>query len=143
MPASGAATLMRSSSAVTAQLCTAARVPGDAEAIRVHLGSRAEVIERADAEPRFHARGRVTARIPPPKPLVARAGMDALNFSGEHGVEHEADVTVAREPCAIALVNGGAFVAVADAVGDEPPMTAFVGWSAQAASDSSARTTRR
>ena len=106
------------------RVSAAAGMTGDAEAVRVHFRSRAKVIQRADAKPRLDARRRVAARISSPQTLVARAGVRALDFPREQGVEDEADIAVAREPRTIHLIRG--LVAIADAVRDQPEMAALV-----------------
>src|SRR5689334_20143536 len=97
---------------------------GDAETIRIYFRTCAKIIECANSKKCFDTRRRVTARIPPPKSFVSRAGVDALNFSRENRVHHEANIAIARKPFAVALINR--LVAVADAIGVKTPMTALV-----------------
>lgn len=84
---------------------SAAGTAGDAETLRIHVGTRLQIVERADSVPRLDASRSVTARIPPPHFFAIRSVMMSEDFSELNRVEHKADIAIAREPLAVFLVS--------------------------------------
>jgi hypothetical protein len=92
----------------------AAAAAGHAEALAIDLGAGLEVVEGADAIPCLHAGRGEPAAGPPPAAEPVGAVVVADQFTPLHGVDDEADVTMAGEPHAVVVVRR--FVAQADPV---------------------------
>ena len=115
MPATGTATLMRSSSAAIHQLyAPPPQRPVTPSFVASTSGRVSQVVERPDAVPGFDAGRRVAAVEPPPHAVAVRAVVDAFDLAELQRVDRQADVAVAGEPGAVMLVAG--LVAEADAV---------------------------
>ena len=102
----------------------AAGASRDPDARRIDFRPRLQVVERANAIPRFHAGRRVPAGGPPPAAQAIRPVMFARDLAELDRVEDEADVAVPRKPDPVVLI--GRLVADPHAILHPAPVPADV-----------------
>src|SRR5262249_50262825 len=89
----------------------------DTDPLLVDVLTAHEVIDGANAVPALDTCRSVAGRLPPPAALTVGAVMDARDFTELQCIEHQAVVTIRREPHGVVLVRRVRLIAVASALG--------------------------